>query len=121
MRLAILIAFAALPANAQDGVRPTDVIFGKEQLSDILSGQVIEFFDGSKSRYGDDGSYGYTYTDDGPAWTGLYAVQDEGTVCVDFDNGSRRCDQFVEANDRLTLVTTDGLRFPVRNRTVYQR
>ncbi len=119
---AILMATLAMtPALAQDGLRASDVVMAPAELTETLSGQQLEFFDGSKSSYAEDGTYGYTYTDDGPVWTGRFEVFEESRVCVDFDNGSRRCDQLVRDGDRLVLITEDGLRFPVRNRTVYQR
>ena len=121
MRNFLIALLFASPAFAQDGVRTTDQVLTASEMTELLSGQMLEFFDGSKSRYGANGTYSYTYTDDGPAWTGAFEVFDNSEVCVDFDNGSRRCDQFVLANDRTVLVTTDGLRFPVRNRTVYQQ
>jgi hypothetical protein len=121
MRIFLFLIFFASPAFAQDGVRATDQVLNATEMHDLLNGQMLEFFDGSKSHYAADGTYSYTYTDDGPAWTGAFEVFDNSEVCVDFDNGSRRCDQFVLANDRTVLVTTDGLRFPVRNRTVYQQ
>ncbi|MEL6752728.1 MAG: hypothetical protein AAFO57_01780 [Pseudomonadota bacterium] len=86
------------------------------ELTDTLTGQVVEFFDGSKSRYSTDGSYAYTYADDDPPWTGQYTFNDDSTVCVAFDNGTARCDTFVFAGDRLTLIIADGTRFPVRGR-----
>ncbi len=121
MRVALVLSLAASPALAQDGLRPSDQLLSSTEMSDLLSGRMVEFYDGSKSRYGDDGTYGYTYTDDGPVWSGRYEVFNESRVCVDFDNGSRRCDQFVQDGDRVVLITEDGLRFPVRNLTVYQR
>ena len=90
-------------------------------MADFLSGQVVEFYDGSKSSYAPDGTYGYTYSDDGPVWAGRYTLHEDSRVCVDFDNGSRRCDQVVKDGDRAVLITEDGLRFPIRNRSVYQR
>lgn len=121
MRIALILAVLAAPAMAQDGIRPSDAILDRAAMSELLTNRVVEFYDGSKSRYGTDGHYGYTYTDDGPVWAGQFEVFDESRVCVDFDNGSRRCDQFVQAGDRVVLITEDGLRFPVRNLTVYQR
>jgi hypothetical protein len=118
MRLALFLSVLALPAFAQDGVRADDELLDRQAMTELLSGQVIEFFDGSKSRYGSDGAYGYTYTDDGPVWAGRYSVYDESRVCVDFDNGSARCDLFVRDGERIVLITADGLRFPVRNRSV---
>ena len=118
MRLALLLCTLAAPAFAQDGLRPGDQVLDQAGLTALLSGQIIEFHDGSKSRYGHDGDYGYTYTDDGPVWSGRYEVADESRVCVAFDNGSSRCDLFVRNGERIVLINADGTRFPVRNRSV---
>lgn len=106
-------------AFAQSGVRTTDTKLDEAAMTQLLSGSLVEFFDGSKSRYGTDDRYAYTYTDDGPEWTGTYRVEPDSVVCVDFDNGSSRCDRFVQAGERLVLIIEDGTRFPVRNLTVY--
>ena len=121
MRFAFILGVIALPAFAQEGLRDGDQTLSASEMGDLLAGQVIEFHDGSKSRYATNGGYGYTYTDDGPVWSGRYSLYENSRVCVDFDNGSRRCDLFVRAGDRVVLITQDGLRFPIRNRTVYQR
>lgn len=121
MRIALVLALVSAPAFAQEGIRPSDNILDHDQMTALLTGNELEFYDGSKSRYGDDGSYGYTYTDNGPVWTGHFEVFDESRVCVDFDNGSRRCDIFIQTGDQVVLVTADGTRFPVRNLTVYHR
>lgn len=117
----LVYAFALLPFNAlaQEGVRPGDTVLSKAEMSELLSGRLVEFYDGSKSRYGADGRYAYTYTDDGPAWTGAYTVDDGSLVCVAFDNGTSRCDRFVRDGDRVILIIRDGTRFPVRNLSVY--
>jgi len=112
---ALLIPFVA---SAQEGVRSNDSLLDVDELESLLKGQVIEFFDGSKSRYGSDGAYGYTYTDEGPVWRGQYAIVGLSEVCVDFDNGSRRCDFFVNDGTRTVLITSNGTRFPIRNITV---
>ena len=120
MKIAItLIALAATPAFA-DGHRSSDVILDQAGMGDLLSGKVVTFFDGSKSTYASDGTYGYTYTDDGPVWRGQYTLDDESRVCVVFENGESRCDMFVMDGERAILITRDGTRFPVRNLTVSQ-
>lgn len=120
MRPLIVLLLTALPALAQDGLRPSDTVLDRGGMDDLLTGRTIEFYDGSKSRYGHDGTYGYTYTDDGPVWRGRYTLFDESRVCVEFENGSARCDRFVRDGARVVLITTDGTRFPVRNLTVYK-
>lgn len=115
MRFFLALLTLATSAQAQDGVRSSDALMTAADLDALLSGHVIEFYDGSKSRYAADGLYGYTYTDDGPVWSGRYRTQDDSRLCVDFDNGFARCDVFVMDGNRLVLVTADGTRFPIRN------
>ena len=116
--LSACLLFAASFAHAQDGLRASDATLDPSGLSELLAGQVVEFYDGSKSTYRENGRYEYTYTDDGPIWAGDYRMEEESSVCVDFDNGSARCDFFVKDGARVVLITSDGLRFPVRNMTV---
>ena len=89
-------------------------MFDAAGLDAHLSGQVMEFYDGSKSRYDADHRYGYTYTDDGPVWAGEWRTEADSRVCVDFDNGSSRCDHIVLDGARTVLIIADGTRFPVR-------
>ncbi|MEP0563229.1 MAG: hypothetical protein ABJC64_02435, partial [Paracoccaceae bacterium] len=98
-----------------------DLILDQAGMSTLLSGKIVTFFDGSKSTYAADGTYGYTYTDDGPIWRGDYTLEDNSRVCVVFENGEQRCDMFVIDGERAILITRDGTRFPVRNLTVYQQ
>lgn len=114
-----LVALIATPANA-DGHRPSDSLLDMAGMDALLTGNVITFYDGSKSTYRPDGSYGYTYTDDGPIWRGEYTLSDDSQVCVEFEGGSTRCDMFVMDGERPVLITSDGTRFPVRNLTVYE-
>ena len=115
-----LIAFLSSPAFA-DGHRTSDVILDQVGMSALLSGKIVTFYDGSKSTYTADGTYGYTYTDDGPVWRGQYTLENESRVCVEFENGEARCDMFVMDGERAILITRDGTRFPVRNLTVYEQ
>lgn len=109
--------FVCLPGMASaQALKPGDTPMSAAELSAELSGQVVEFFDGSTARYGADGAYAYHYEPGGPAWEGTYETQDDSAVCVAFVNGSARCDTYVMNGARLYLLTTDGLRFPVRER-----
>lgn len=120
MRLAPILIVLPFAALAQAGLRAGDTLLSRAEMLQLLSGHVVEFYDGSKSRYGADRAYAYTYTDDGPAWTGTYTVDDDSLVCVVFDNGLKRCDRYVRDGDRVILIIDDGTRFPVRNLSVYE-
>lgn len=115
---ALLLAIFPITAAAEGGFRNTDVRLDKLGLTELIAGQILEFYDGGKSQYGADNRYGYTYVDDGPVWAGQYRVTDDSQVCVDFDNGSKRCDHIVINGKNAVLITADGTRFPIRNITV---
>ena len=119
--LVATLIVAASPVVAQDGMRASDITLNPSGLTQLLSGQTIEFFDGSKSTYRDTGRYEYTYTDDGPVWVGGYTIAANSAVCVNFDNGSARCDFIVKDGEQVVLITAEGIRFPVRNITVATR
>lgn len=120
MKRIIALAFMVTSPAVADGHRASDSLLDMAGMDALLKGNVITFYDGSKSTYAPDGSYGYTYTDDGPVWRGEYTLSDESRVCVVFENGESRCDMFVMDGDRAILITRDGTRFPIRNFTVYQ-
>ncbi len=115
MRSLALLLLMASSALAQ-GVRSSDTMLDAAALRDALTGQVIEYYDGSKSYYYADGSYIYTYVDGGEEWDGTYVLGPNGSVCVDFVVSGSRCDTFVRDGEGLVLIIADGTRFPVFNR-----
>jgi len=118
MRLAVAFALAvfagATGAFAQGGLRAGDEVFSQAALTQTLTGQAIEFYDGSIARYRADGRYSYVYRDGGRPNLGYYEVTEDSTVCVRFDNGFSRCDTFVRNGARLLLIIAEGERFPIR-------
>lgn len=101
--------------GAGQGMRDTDRTFGAADLSAALSGQTLEFFDGSLARYASDLGYEYRYRPEEAPFVGAWETNDASEVCVTFENGFSRCDVIVRAGERLVLITEDGLRFPVRD------
>jgi len=116
--IGLVVMMMAGAAAAQEGVRATDRLYAPDELSGMLSGHAVEFFDGSVSRYRGDGVYSYKYTENDRPWLGTWSVPEAGRVCVAFDNGSARCDSLVDDGARMVLVIADGTRFPVRARRV---
>ncbi len=117
MKYAILLLALATPATAQDyAVRSGDTILTRATLSDQIIDRDLEYFDGGISRYDADGSYAWTYADNngGGVHTGIHDIRDDAIVCITYDAGPTRCDMFVQSNGRLTLLTDDGQRYPVR-------
>ncbi len=111
---ALLAVIVATPLVAQDyRARDGDVLFGNAELSARLSGRTLVFFDDGQSVYQADGKYQYTYGGGG-TWYGYWDVKDGSFVCVTFVTGVERCDQIVENDGRLVVLTDQGARFPVR-------
>ncbi len=114
MRLAFTLAALCLaaPCFAQDwNVRPWDDVMDVEEIEQLLVGQKVLFRSGGSSYYGPDGRYEYAYQG-GNTFEGEYALQSDGSICVDFDNGRRRCDLYVRQGNGLVLITETGRRFP---------
>jgi len=113
-RLILLTIFSLLPAMAVAwGTREGDERLSATALRAALVGQVLTFHDDGQSRFYGDGRYSYTYGQGGIAY-GHYAINDDGTVCIGFVNGARRCDLYVRNAARLVLITEEGDRFPIR-------
>ncbi|WP_282078131.1 hypothetical protein [Epibacterium ulvae] len=96
-------------------LRPGDQPFSADELQ-ALPGQSLLFFDDGESFYGAGGAYAYTYgieNGSGTAW-GTYRIAQDGSICVDFINGTMRCDLLVRSAGRVVVITETGDRFPVR-------
>ena len=116
-RLLPLLILAA-PAQAQDwALRPGDEVMTEAQIADLLVGRTITFYDDGQSRFSPGGSYSYTYSaaNGGGSQFGTFEPVGDGVICIAYRNGFSRCDRYVLAGgERLTVLTEDGGRFPVR-------
>ncbi len=113
IRFLALSLFCAAPAVAADwNLRPWDEEMTRDQVVARVVGFDVLFMDGGVASYRKDGRYAYTYQG-GRAFEGGYLVQDDGSICVDFDNGTQRCDLYVLHGDRLVMLSENGRRFPV--------
>lgn len=112
--LPILLALAPAVAAAQAGMRGTDITLGKEELTELISGNMLEFHTNGLATYRADGSYDWRYAPDGERVPGIYQITDDSSVCVDFANGFSRCDYIVRAGERYVMIIENGERYPVR-------
>lgn len=116
MKYVVFACLMAGPVFAQDfGPRNTDIVPSSEDLSALILDRDLIYFDDGVSRYNSDGSYVWTYSEanGGGVWEGTYEMTDS-IVCLTFVTGVERCDMFVQAGSRLTLLTADGERYPIR-------
>ncbi|MEM6464843.1 MAG: hypothetical protein AAF724_23330 [Pseudomonadota bacterium] len=102
-------------AAAQQSPRAADTLLSQADLTALISGQMMEFFDNSRAVYLSDGRYEYRYAPDDPPFLGTYTVTDESFVCVAFDNGFNRCDLIVNDGTRYVMIIFNGDRYPVRS------
>jgi len=119
MRCLILAVSATLLAGgavAQDGFRDSDIRLTRTELTDYLSGQVLEFYDESLATYRADGSYQYNYRPGGPPHPGVYEVTEDSSVCTVFATGFERCDYIVQSGDRHVMIIEKGDRYPIKSR-----
>ena len=115
--LVLILSLIATATNAQQVPRDGDVLYSKVDLTELVSGKMLEFYTGGFSRYGTDGNYDYRYEIDGAPAPGTYEVRDDSFICTVFHNGFNRCDLFVQSNDRVVLIIENGERYPVREIT----
>jgi len=115
MRFVFTALFCTIPtlAFAADwNIRPWDESMSRKQVISRVVGVDILFMDGGIASYGEDGRYAYIY-ESGRTFEGDYRVEQDGTVCVDFDDGPKRCDLYVLHGERLVMIAETGRRFPV--------
>jgi hypothetical protein len=94
-------------------LRPGDRPFDAAELATRLDAQILQFYDGGRSRYGPGNAYAYLYSDQDIV-SGTFEITDEGEVCITFTHGPTRCDLYVMNGDRLYLIDQKGDRYPVR-------
>ena len=94
-------------------LRESDRALTREEVEALTAGHTIVFYDDGQSKYSVGGAYSYTYASGDTAF-GRYDIDPEGIVCIAYRNGFSRCDRYVENAGRFILLTTDGLRFPIR-------
>ena len=112
MRLVLIFLFLSAPALAQDwNLRPWDEQMSRSEIVKRIVGSKVLFMDGGVSNYEEDGGYSYTYQG-GREFVGQYVVEQDGSICVDFANGTKRCDLYVRHGERLVMLSENGRRFP---------
>ncbi len=112
--LAILFILSGVPALAGDWkTRAGDIAFSHQELTTLIVGQTLVFYDNGRSVFAKDGAYSYIY-DNGPTVSGTYQIEENSIVCIDFENGFSRCDKYVLNADQVVLLSEDTQRYPVR-------
>ena len=118
--LALAVLLSATAATAQQGLRDSDILLSEAELTEYVSGQVLEYYTDGLATYQTDGGFDYRYEADGERIPGTYRVMPESTVCTDYANGFSRCDMIVQAGQRYVMIIENGERYPIRSRTAIE-
>ncbi len=102
--VALCVGFCVTPALAQQAMT------GAETKA-FIDGKSVEFSDGI-ATYKTDGKYDYYVRANGATSRGKWSIQGD-RVCVDFDNGRNRCDQYFKEGSKISLKTSNGTLYPV--------
>ncbi len=111
----LILICAASPVLAQDwNLRKADILLDRAGAEALTAGNTLTFIGDGEARYSVGGSYSYTFEDDSDTVFGLFRIEPDGRICVDFRDGYRRCDFYVVNDSVLLMLTEKGGRFPVR-------
>jgi hypothetical protein len=95
-------------------LRPGEFPLNYEQATELTTGRTLTFYDNSQSKYSVGGAYSYSHPDGGGITFGVFRVRRDGSVCVNFRSGERRCNLYLKSHGLLLMLTEEGARFPVK-------
>jgi len=109
------LTLVANPVLAQDWhLSDADIPLGPIGAQALTAGRTLTFPDKGESRFSVGGAYSYTYADRGATRFGMFRIESDGSVCIEFRNGFSRCDLFVRNGGILWMLTEQGERFPIK-------
>lgn len=83
-----------------------------DELKTLISGKNIKFSDGSGvATYKADGKYEFFNMNIGATRRGKWIINGD-RVCVDFDDGQKRCDQYIKESGSMYLKNSRGGKVP---------
>lgn len=102
--MGVCVGLMVVPGLAQQAM-------SGDEAKAFITGKTIEFSDGI-ATYKADGRYEYYVKANGSTSRGKWSVQGD-RVCVDFDGGNNRCDQYVKDGAKISIKTSRGTLYPV--------
>ena len=87
-------------------------VIPSEEVRQLVSGKTVDFGQDGSASYGTDGKYEYFNKNNGSRSRGTWSLQGD-RLCVAFDNGRSRCDQFLKDGGRTVLKDSQGRTFSV--------
>jgi len=119
MVLSLLFAFGlGLPVQAREAVKlgffPTDAFYTERGLRLLISGEGLEFVDGTIHIYRDRGEFIFIANEASRGVRGRYRIGDRGRICHQLKDGTRNCGTFVRSDYKVVYVRSDGRRINVK-------
>lgn len=111
--VALLFILAADCTAEEPGEQHLEYVLNFEEARDLTSFGILSFPGLGQSLYSDDGSYSFTDDVTSVRRFGIFEVQPDGKVCIDFHDDSSRCDTFIRRGGLYFLLREDGSRFPI--------
>lgn len=111
----LVFILATNPVLAQDwDLRDMDIPLGLAGAQALTAGSTLTLPDDGRSKFSVGGAYSHTFADDGVTTFGMFSIESDGRVCIDFRDGVRRCNLYVRSGGLLMMLSETGERFPVR-------
>lgn len=106
-----LMTAVALCLSSIVGPALAQQVMSGDEIKAYVSGKIVELGDGM-ATYKPDGRYEYYIKNTGANSRGKWSIQGD-RVCVDFDAGGSRCDQYLKDGTKVLLKTSRGTSYPV--------
>ena len=108
MRHTFVFIAAVLISTAAVAQQP----MSSDEIKSLINGKQFTVGSDGFATYKADGSYEYTVSSDLRTFRGKWSVQGD-RVCVQFDNGTSRCDQYLKDGTKIVLKNSQGRTFTV--------
>jgi len=114
--IAGLLYFVALTTCAMaqyDGLPFSQGTLNYDQVNKLTSGQSLTNPALGQSTHFKDGTHAFKYEEHSQTVLGVFELNPDGKVCVDFRSNTNRCGIFLKDRGLFFLITKEGDRFPV--------
>ena len=105
------LAFAIASALAATGAAAQQAM-SSEEIKGLVTGKSLQIGSDGVATYKADGKYEYYVKSNGQTARGKWSVQGD-RICVVFDAGGNRCDQFLRDAGKTLLKNSRGTTFVV--------
>ena len=110
----VCLGFATMTLAQEWNLRNADIPLDHFSATQLTAGSTLTFPDDSQSKFSVGGAYSFTLSNNRGTDFGLFSVESDGRVCIDFRNDTRQCNLFVRSGGLIVMLSDTGQRFPVK-------